>query len=233
MGSANSQSGNPGVVGLTTSAEQGHVESQFALGLYYRRQEDLAQAVVWLKQAAEAGYPHAMFELGELYQHQLTGREIEAVRWLAAAADEGVPAARGALGLMFYQGYGPLEIDCEQALKWLELAVWQKDTEANNNLVWTLATCPDERFRDGGRAIRLGRDLVYRQGPQNARTLDTLAAAYAAAGDFLTAEQVQQRAISALSAASSERLQSYQRRLNRYQQRLPWLGASRLDGSGR
>jgi Flp pilus assembly protein TadD len=55
-------------------------------------------------------------------------------------------------------------------------------TEAANNLAWLLATAPGDGHRDGRRAVELARRAVRSR--RNASTLDTLAAAYAEAGDF-------------------------------------------------
>jgi len=64
-----------------------------------------------------------------------------------------------------------------------------------NNLAWLLATCPDASVRDPAAALRLAEALVAEQ--PGAQELDTLAAAYAAAGRFDEARQAQRRAIAA------------------------------------
>jgi tetratricopeptide (TPR) repeat protein len=55
-------------------------------------------------------------------------------------------------------------------------------TEAANNLAWTLATCRDPTIRNPEEAIHLIEDVALAS--SEAWLLDTLAAAYAAAGDF-------------------------------------------------
>jgi len=57
--------------------------------------------------------------------------------------------------------------------------------EIKNLLAWTLATCPDARFRDGFEAVGIAQRLV--QLDLRANWLDTLACAQAEAGDFNTA----------------------------------------------
>jgi tetratricopeptide (TPR) repeat protein len=54
---------------------------------------------------------------------------------------------------------------------------------ARNNLVWLLATCPVEPLRDPEAAVRHARELLD-AGSLDAGSLDTIAAAFAAAGDF-------------------------------------------------
>jgi tetratricopeptide (TPR) repeat protein len=53
-----------------------------------------------------------------------------------------------------------------------------------NNLSWVLATCPDEKLRDGRRAIEFARQAIKVPKVEVPDFINTLAAAYAAAGDF-------------------------------------------------
>jgi tetratricopeptide (TPR) repeat protein len=68
-----------------------------------------------------------------------------------------------------------------------------KDAWAYNRLAWLMATCPDDRYRDGKRAVGLAEKAV--QLKETASRLDTLAAAYAEAGRFQDAIQTQERSI--------------------------------------
>jgi tetratricopeptide (TPR) repeat protein len=53
-----------------------------------------------------------------------------------------------------------------------------------NNLAWVLATCPDEKLRDGHRAIEFARQAIKVPKVEVPDFINTLAATYAAAGDF-------------------------------------------------
>jgi protein O-mannosyl-transferase len=68
------------------------------------------------------------------------------------------------------------------------------DAEANKNMAWVLATSPDARIRDGGRAVALAEeaDRIERGNPIIGATL---AAAYAEAGRFAEAINVAERAL--------------------------------------
>lgn len=56
------------------------------------------------------------------------------------------------------------------------------DPDTCNQLAWMLSTCPDKNYRDGSQALEMARKAVaFRPG---INTLDTLAAAYAEAGDI-------------------------------------------------
>ena len=69
------------------------------------------------------------------------------------------------------------------------------DPRLANTLAWFLATMPDEKLRDGPKALELARRAVELTNGQDPTTLRTLAAAYAETGDFDQAIQTAQRAI--------------------------------------
>ncbi len=58
----------------------------------------------------------------------------------------------------------------------------QKDSYAYNNLAWILATCEDQKFRDGKRALIVARKAVDLK--PSSINCSTLAAAYAENGIF-------------------------------------------------
>ncbi len=58
------------------------------------------------------------------------------------------------------------------------------DVLCANNLAWLLATCPGSGSRNGPRAVQLALEICRATGDNDPSTLDTLAAAYAEAGQF-------------------------------------------------
>ncbi len=90
--------------------------------------------------------------------------------------------------------------------------------DAYNNKAWLLATCANQRFRNGEQAVRLAQKAVELK--TDVSTLDTLAAAYAAAGKFDAAVDTQKKAIQKLllSDRSSE-VPLYLPHLNKYESR--------------
>ncbi len=72
------------------------------------------------------------------------------------------------------------------------------DPTTLNDLAWLLATSPNGRLRNGRRAVMFAQKSCTLTNWSNAFSIDTLAAAYAAAGDFSQAVKFQQRAIDAL-----------------------------------
>ena len=66
---------------------------------------------------------------------------------------------------------------------------------ALNNLAWILSASPDDKVRDGNKAIALAERAVEYSGDKNAMFMRTLAAAYAEAGRFAEALQTAGRAL--------------------------------------
>jgi tetratricopeptide (TPR) repeat protein len=90
----------------------------------------------------------------------------------------------------FLGRYAEAIADNQEALKRNPEDAW-----AYNNLAWLWATCPHPEHRDLSQAIEHARRACELSQWQNASHLDTLAVAYAAAGQFAEAVQWQQRAI--------------------------------------
>lgn len=86
------------------------------------------------------------------------------------------------------------------------LAANPDEPEALNNLAWLLATCLDAALRDGAEAVRLAEHACRLSGNSEARTLGTLAAAYAESGRFKEAVTTAQKAIELATASGDNRL---------------------------
>jgi tetratricopeptide (TPR) repeat protein len=111
--------------------------------------------------------------------------------------------------------YGKAEEDYRQAVD-----VQPKVAGWCNSLAWLLATCPDQRFRNGKEALALAQKACRLGNEKISAHLDTLAAAYAETGDFGHARQWQKKAIATNSDETlREELQS---RLKLYEQNKPY-----------
>ena len=89
-----------------------------------------------------------------------------------------------------------------------------------NNLGWTLATAADPKVRDGKAAVEFATKACELSAWKQPVYLDTLAAAYAEAGDFDAAVRRQTEAISLLTDANEKEV--YGARLKLYQDRKPF-----------
>jgi|GEM_PF-882266 len=90
-----------------------------------------------------------------------------------------------------------------------------------NSVAWFYATCPDDSLRDGKKAVALALDACNRSQWKDAAVVDTLAAAYAEAGDFDQAVKFQEQALR-LPESSAERYTRMQQHLALYQKHLPY-----------
>jgi tetratricopeptide (TPR) repeat protein len=89
-----------------------------------------------------------------------------------------------------------------------------KGSYGHTALAWFLATCPDAKYRDGGKAVASA-ELACKatKGPEE---FATLAAAFAEAGDFGQAVQWQTRAI---ELAPAERKSDFEKRLDLFKKK--------------
>ena len=85
---------------------------------------------------------------------------------------------------------------------------------------WILATHPDAAIRDGPTAIEHAERAA--QLTENPMTLDTLAAAYAEAGDFDRAAATARRAMDLAAASSAFMVEQIRRRIELYERAKPY-----------
>jgi tetratricopeptide (TPR) repeat protein len=103
------------------------------------------------------------------------------------------------------------------------LQIEPENTSALNNLAWLLATGKEAGNRNGNKAVELARLASTMAGGKNPAILDTLAAAYAEAGDFPEAIETAQRALSlALVRNDATLVNAVHTRLKLYQSGLPY-----------
>ena len=115
--------------------------------------------------------------------------------------------ARGDADAASYEQLGTLaliESEHRLALDALEQSIARDPTRpiALNNLIWLLATSPDEALRDSRAAVRYAKALLA-AGHRDASCLDTIAAAFAAAGEFDVAVRHAARSLALYESAGS------------------------------
>ncbi len=99
-------------------------------------------------------------------------------------------------------------------------ALWPEWEPPAQDLAWLLATAAEPALRDPERAVALAQELARRSEFRDANTLDTLAAAHAAAGDWPRAVSTARRARELALAGGQERLaREVEGRLHLYERR--------------
>lgn len=80
--------------------------------------------------------------------------------------------------------------------------------EAINNLAWLRATCKEEKFRDPKEAIMLAKKACELNRYENPGVLDTLAASYAANGQFERAIEISEKALDLINKLKQNEIES-------------------------
>src|SRR6266571_6010093 len=199
---------------LRKAADQDNpVAERFLAEMYFKGRgvpADNAEAAKWLRLAAEQGDPQSQHNLAVLYTQGLgVPRNLkEAVKWMRKAAEQGLAAGQVGMGVLYENGEGVPE-DPVEAVQWYRLAVDQNDWGAMNNLARLLATTKNERVRNPQEAVALATKAVA--AANNPDYVDTLAAAYFAAGQTDKAIEAEQKALAMNPGNDSykESLQKY------------------------
>ncbi len=106
--------------------------------------------------------------------------------------------------------------DCDEAIR-----LAPSNPGGYNLRAWLYATCPDEKYRDGKKAVEDARRACEMSAWRQGSYIDTLAAAYAEAGDFRRAAEQQRRALEFADFARTSGDEA-RRRLELYQQSKPY-----------
>jgi len=154
------------------------------------------------------------------------GEAIAAVR-KAQALDPGALAPRRELLLILCRTGAPeaaaAAADLYRALQRIDFSA----VEVANDLAWVQATHPRADLRNPAQAVELAERAARLSGYRNPTVLDTLAAAYAAAGQFQAATYSATRALQ-LAGQQGQRAQAeaIQQRLARYGEQTPFVDTS-------
>ncbi|WGL15880.1 tetratricopeptide repeat protein [Microbulbifer bruguierae] len=180
---------------------------QYARSLIWGAEESSNKelGVLLLTDLAERQYSRAGFLLSNLY---LNGKHVPynpsiAQKWLTQAAKNGSLPAKI---LELQINYGKEDSSEKKTLireKQTELAGSLKNKE-KNEIAWAMATHSYQPFRDGEFSVWVMEGMLDSEGQLPPAYLDTLAAAYAATGNFEDAVKTQSQAIEMIEVRSSE-----------------------------
>jgi len=212
------------------AAEQGNAHAQWVLGLCYASGQGLAKDQVeagnWYRKAAEQGDAEAQWRLGLCYAsgQGVARDDVEAVRWYRKAAEQNLAAAQVSLWEFYAKGHGAAKDEVEGA-KWFQKAAESKDANDLNALAWVLATRENSAIRDGSKAVVFAERAVFAaemfpKKYEKHAFLDTLAVAYAEAGQFEKAVSTEQEAIGLLP--TEEYKNDYKARLKLFEAKSPY-----------
>jgi len=95
-----------------------------------------------------------------------------------------------------------------------------------NNLAWVLATSPDDKLRDGKRALELAEKACEVTDYKEGHILSTLAAAYAETGDFENARKWSRKAVEVGRESQKEQLRE---ELESYKANKPWRELQQVE----
>jgi TPR repeat protein len=192
--------------------------------MYYNGQgvpKDQAEAVRLCRKAADQNNRFGLRNLAFMYQHgEGIAKDLtEAARLYRKAADQDDAYAQLRLAEMYESGEGVAK-DLAEAVKWYRKTAERGNVESMNSLAWSLATSMDPKLRDGSNAVKFAERAVAARSPKDPNMLDTLAAAYAEAGEFPKAVSTQKEAIGLLGDEQAKK--DFATRLKLYESNTPY-----------
>jgi serine/threonine protein kinase/Flp pilus assembly protein TadD len=201
------------------AAHPGSAVAHNSLAVALRDKGDRDGAAEEVREAVrlDPKYPHARNNLGLVLLKKGTLDGAVAELREAVRLDPKLAGARNSLGLALTQKG---DVDGALAAYREALRLDPKYAGAHNNLAWLLAVGPDG-VRDGERAVAHATRACELTGWQEPNFLDTLAAAYAEAGDFEKAVEYQKRALS-VPDFEKEDGEGARDRLQRYARNKPY-----------
>lgn len=104
----------------------------------------------------------------------------------------------------------------EKGLNYLKRLSAAGDLTSMNSLAWFYATTSDNKYQNGEEAVRLAESLCVQTNYDNYMYVDTLAAAYARAGNWDEAVSYQESAIGLLKKSGMEDQEGFNLRLDLY-----------------
>lgn len=215
------------------SAKAGDESAQYNYAMMLYRglgvEVNSEEASKWMKRSARQGYQKAEFH-NAIYFLTTKDESVSlkqkqaALKTMQNFAEQGDKVAQYWMGNTFYFGYIDDKKSYNEAVYWYQLAVEQGSYQAMNNLAWLKVVSQGTELFDPERGLELSLQVIE-QYPENHGYLDTLAAAYAANGQFDKATATQLKVIELASHDDCEKCDKlvdyYQVRLQLYLNKKP------------
>ena len=193
------------------------------IGVAYGKQDQLEKAVKHLTRAVEIDPDSAGPHQGLGYALMRQRKFNRAIPHFQKATEIKPDSTLAYLRLaeIFSERGEPVE-----ALKHLRIiiSIDPDSAKALNLMAWIFATDHDAKNRNSSEAVRLAKKACELTSYERLELVDTLAAAYAAAGDFNQAVTIQERALrSARETQYEDLIKELQERLNLYKSGKPYI----------
>ena len=194
---------------LEFAAEKNNVDAASTLGALLLRQAP-DDAIAYLKQAAELGnHRHRLAYVRVVvhppHEHQLSSIAFD---WIAQLAHDKNQDAMVLLATIHAKGLFKEKVSIRHARRWYRRSVEVEPTDGQNvnEVAWVLATTHLKRLRNPTLAIKYMDTLMSNNAKArtSAEFIDTWAAAYASAGDFQRAIELQEEAVAIAEENQSE-----------------------------
>lgn len=104
-----------------------------------------------------------------------------------------------------------------------------KNSGVLNNLAWVLSTSPDDKVRDGKRAIELAKEACELTEYKKPHIISTLASAYAEAGDWDNAVKWSTKSIELSGESDKEIVDQLKNELKHYEEKKPFREKQETD----
>lgn len=157
------------------------------------------RAVEWLQADATRGDAQSQLQLAGMHlQRAFDGADVaEGRRWIERAIASGSTDAKAAYGGWLIGWKDATREERSRGLTLLRGIADSGDLGARNNLAWALCVSPVEGVRDPAAGLVIAKTMDADPSLPSG-FVDTVAACYAATGDFAAAVRLQQRAIDGL-----------------------------------
>ena len=209
------------------ASDDGDALAQYYLGLILVNQGKPEEGHILIEQAAQSGFKKALFHktVEVILEESDPKRAAEAVKQMQQFAESGDDVAQYWMGNIFLFGHAHQKRSPNEASYWYEKAIKQDNYRAMNNLAWIKSLARDSDLFDPEGAVLMAQKVVAKH-PKSHGYLDTLAAAYAANGQFDAAIQAQKEVLQLAQSEECERcgprlIDYYQGHLELYLQEKP------------